>query len=121
MLDMAFQLLTFFILTYHPMPVGGAVRDEPAARRSRRPRSTAEAPDRRGRLRRAAGVACGPCPRSCGPATAGSLAEITLGEQTMPTDPAALEKELDKYFQDPDLPFDQTLIKVDPEPHATPS
>ena len=23
MLDMAFQLLTFFILTYHPMPVEG--------------------------------------------------------------------------------------------------
>ncbi len=32
----------------------------------------------------------------------------------MPNDPKALEEALGKYFQDPDLPFDQTLIKVDP-------
>ena len=44
----------------------------------------------------------------------GVLAEITVGEQTIPTDPVALEKELDKYLQDPNLPFDQTLLKVDP-------
>ena len=39
---------------------------------------------------------------------------IAVGEQTIPTDPKELEKELDKYFQDPNLPFDQTLLKVDP-------
>jgi hypothetical protein len=45
----------------------------------------------------------------------GSLAQIIVGEQTIPTDPAALEKELDKFFGDPNLPFDQTLLKVDPK------
>ena len=37
-----------------------------------------------------------------------------VGETAIPTDPKALEKELDKYFQDPNLPFDQTMLKVDP-------
>ncbi len=37
-----------------------------------------------------------------------------MGEQTIPTDPAALERELDKFLEDPNLPFDQTLLKVDP-------
>ena len=45
----------------------------------------------------------------------GTLAQITVGEQTIPTDSTALEKELDKYFSDPNLPFDQTLLKVDPK------
>ena len=37
-----------------------------------------------------------------------------VGETAIPTDPKELEKELDKYFQDPNLPFDQTVLKVDP-------
>jgi hypothetical protein len=45
----------------------------------------------------------------------GVLAEIAVGEQAIPTDPAALEKELDKYFLDPNLPFDQTLLTIDPK------
>ena len=44
----------------------------------------------------------------------GSLAQIMVGETPISDRPKALEKELDKYFQDPDLPFDQTLLKVDP-------
>ena len=45
---------------------------------------------------------------------AGSLSRIVLGENEVPNDPIALENELFTLFQDPDLPFDQTLIKVDP-------
>ncbi len=37
-----------------------------------------------------------------------------VGETAIATDPKALEAELDKYFQDPDLPFEQTMLKVDP-------
>ena len=44
----------------------------------------------------------------------GSLAQILVEQNEIPNDPAALEQTLLKYFQDPDLPFDQTLIKVDP-------
>jgi hypothetical protein len=45
----------------------------------------------------------------------GMLAQIVLGEAEIPNvDPTALERELDGYFQNPDLPFDQTLLKVDP-------
>ena len=44
----------------------------------------------------------------------GSLAQIVVEQNEVPNDPKALEEALDKYLQDPDLPFDQTLIKVDP-------
>ena len=44
----------------------------------------------------------------------GSLARIVVEQNEVPNDPKALEEALGKYLQDPDLPFDQTLIKVDP-------
>ena len=44
----------------------------------------------------------------------GSLARIIVEQTEVPNDPKALAEALGKYFQDPDLPFDQTLIKVDP-------
>jgi hypothetical protein len=45
---------------------------------------------------------------------AGRLERVTIADVEVPNDRAALEKELDRYFLDPDVPFDQTLIKVDP-------
>jgi hypothetical protein len=45
----------------------------------------------------------------------GSLARIVVEQNEVPNDPKALEEALGKYLQDPDLPFDQTLIKVDPK------
>jgi hypothetical protein len=44
----------------------------------------------------------------------GRLARIMVEQNEIPNDPGALEEALFKYLQDPDLPFDQTLIKVDP-------
>jgi hypothetical protein len=44
----------------------------------------------------------------------GSLARIVIEQTEVPNEPKALEVALGKYLQDPDLPFDQTLIKVDP-------
>ena len=37
----------------------------------------------------------------------GRLAQIMVGETPLQTDPKALEAELEKYFADPDLPFDR--------------
>jgi biopolymer transport protein ExbD len=111
MLDMAFQLLTFFILTYHPMPTEGQfvmnlLPAQPATSTS------AEAPTDAASDKLPASLRTLPTVLKAGPG--GVLAEISVGEQVIPTDQAALEKELDKYFQDPNLPFDQTLLSVDP-------
>jgi biopolymer transport protein ExbD len=111
MLDMAFQLLTFFVLTYRPLPTEGQfvmnlLPPQPATS------ITAEAPSEAASDKLPASLRTLPTILRAG--AGGSLAQIAVGEQTIPTDPAALEKELDKYFQDPNLPFDQTLLKVDP-------
>ena len=112
MLDMAFQLLTFFVLTYKPAPAEGQfvmnlLPAQPATA------MTAEAPAEAATDKLPAALRTLPTILKAGPG--GRLAQIAVGEQVIPTDPAALEKELDKYFSDPNLPFDQTLLKVDPK------
>jgi biopolymer transport protein ExbD len=112
MLDMAFQLLTFFVLTYKAMPTEGQflmnlVPPQPATS------IAAEAPT--DKPSDAIPTTLRTLPTILRAGEGGSLAIIKVGEETIPTDPAALEKELDKYFQDPNLPFDQTLLKVDPK------
>lgn len=111
MLDMAFQLLTFFILTFKPLPTEGQfvmnlLPAQPATEMS------AEAPSEATSDQLPATLRTLPTVLKAG--QGGTLAEITVGETVIPTDQAALEKELDKYLQDPNLPFDQTLLKVDP-------
>jgi biopolymer transport protein ExbD len=111
MLDMAFQLLTFFVLTYKPMPSEGQfvmnlLPAQPATAMS------AEAPTEAASDKLPASLRTLPTVLRAG--EGGRLAQIAVGEQTIPTDPKALERELDKYFQDPNLPFDQTMLKVDP-------
>ena len=91
----------------------GAVRDEPAARRSRRRRSAAEAPTR-GRLRQAAGLAADPAHGPQGRA----------GRRARPRSPSASRRSRPirppsrrsstSTSRTPNLPFDQTLLKVDP-------
>jgi hypothetical protein len=111
MLDMAFQLLTFFVLTYRAMPTEGQfvmnlLPAQPATS------ITGEAPTEAATDKLPASLRTLPTVLKAG--EKGQLAQIQVGEQTIPTDPAALEKELDKYFGDPNLPFDQTLLRVDP-------
>ncbi len=113
MLDMAFQLLTFFVLTYQPVPSEGQfvmnlLPPQPATA------ITAEAPERQA-VGQPAGLAAHACPRSSRPATGGALA-ADHGRRDRRSRPIRRRsrRELDKYFQDPDLPFDQTLLKVDP-------
>jgi len=111
MLDMAFQLLTFFVLTYRPAPSEGSIvmsfiPAQPATAMS------AEAPSDKPSDNLPVSLRTLPTILRAG--AGGSLRQIQVGEQTIATDPAALKRELDKYFQDPNLPFDQTMLRVDP-------
>jgi biopolymer transport protein ExbD len=111
MLDMAFQLLTFFVLTYRPAPaevqfVMNLLPAQPATS------ITAEAPSDKPSDNLPASLRTLPTVLRAG--EGGSLASITVGEAAIPTEASALKLELDKYLQDPNLPFDQTLIRVDP-------
>jgi biopolymer transport protein ExbD len=111
MLDMAFQLLTFFVLTYRALPTEGSIvmsfiPAQPATAMS------AETPS--DKPSDSLPVSLRTLPTILRAGAGGSLREIQVGEQTIDTDPVALERELDKYFQDPNLPFDQTMLKVDP-------
>jgi biopolymer transport protein ExbD len=111
MLDMAFQLLTFFVLTYKPAPaeVQFGMKLLPAQPATS---ITAEAPADKPSDNLPVSLRTLPTTLRAG--DGGSLAQIMVGETAIPSDPKALEKELDKFFQDPNLPFDQTVIKVDP-------
>ena len=111
MLDMAFQLLTFFVLTYKPAPsevqyVMNLLPVQPATS------ITAEAPSDKPSDSLPATLRTLPTTVRAG--AGGRLSQIMVGETAISTDPKALEAELDKYFADPDLPFEQTLLKIDP-------
>jgi biopolymer transport protein ExbD len=111
MLDMAFQLLTFFVLTYKPAPSEGQLimnllPAQPATA------ITAEAPSDQASDNLPASLRTLPTILKAG--DGGTLGQIIVGETPLSTDPKELERELDKYLQDPDLPFEQTLLKIDP-------
>ena len=114
MLDMAFQLLTFFILTYHPMPAEGqfVMNLMPAVAGDRLPR---QGRDRRTTPRPTTSI---PAPLRTLPTIlrageGGQLGRVTLGEKRCRGWPRS-KKELETILKDPTLPFDQALIKVDP-------
>jgi biopolymer transport protein ExbD len=113
MLDMAFQLLTFFILTYHPMPAEGqfAMNLLPAAPATDITAPTPEAaqanPDVPASLRT--------LPATLRAGGGGTLGRITLGETEIQGGMDELKRQLDEIFKDPTLPFDQTVLKVDPD------
>jgi biopolymer transport protein ExbD len=111
MLDMAFQLLTFFVLTYKPAPaeVQFGMKLLPAQPATS---ITAEAPSDKPSDNLPVSLRTLPTILRAG--DGGTLAQVMVGETVISTDPKVLEKELDKYFQDPNLPFDQTVLKVDP-------
>jgi biopolymer transport protein ExbD len=112
MLDMAFQLLTFFILTYHPMPTEGqfVMNLMPAAPatdiNAKAPESAQANPDVPAALKT--------LPATLRAGEGGGLGRITLGDNEIQGGVDALKRELDVYFKDPTLPFEQTVIKVDP-------
>jgi biopolymer transport protein ExbD len=112
MLDMAFQLLTFFILTYHPMPTEGqfAMTMLPAAPATDyRAQAAAEAAPANENLP----AALRTLPTVLRAGEAGGLGRVTIGESDV-QGMDALKKELSTILKDPTLPFDQALLKVDP-------
>jgi biopolymer transport protein ExbD len=112
MLDMAFQLLTFFVLTYKPAPVEGQfvmslLPAQPAtAMAAAAPNQAVPSND--------VPVSLRTLPTILKAGDGGNLARILIEQNEIPNEPKALEEALFRYLQDPDLPFDQTLIKVDP-------
>jgi len=111
MLDMAFQLLTFFILTYHATPTEGQfsmnlLPEQPAvAMESPATDKAATNNDLPAGLKTLPTIL-----RAGGD---GTLASVTLGENQI-EGMEAFAKELTAIFTDKTLPFDQTVIKVDP-------
>jgi biopolymer transport protein ExbD len=111
MLDMAFQLLTFFIMTYRPAPTEGqfAMNLLPAQAQTRMDApissdaSSSEVP---------AGLRTLPTVLRAG--DSGRLGKVTLGEVDI-QGMDQLKKELEDILGHKDeYPFDQALIKVDP-------
>jgi biopolymer transport protein ExbD len=112
MLDMAFQLLTFFVLTYRAAPVEGQfvmnlLPAQPAT-------AMAAAAPNQAPASNDIPVSLRTLPTVLRAGEGGSLARIQIEQDVVPNEPIALEQALLRYLQDPDLPFDQTLIKVDP-------
>ena len=113
MLDMAFQLLTFFVLTYHQAPQEGQfvmtlLPAQPPTAMAAAP--AANQPATSDEL----SVSLRTLPTILKAGDDGSLGHIMIEKTEVPNDPRALEAALGEYLRDPDLPFDQTLLKVDP-------
>src|SRR5262249_12321146 len=111
MLDMAFQLLTFFILTYHPAPSEGqfGMNLMPAAPATDFRAQAAETAAPNDSLP----AALRTLPTVLRAGEAGRLGRVSLGEQEV-NGMDALKRELEAILKDPTLPFDQALITVDP-------
>ncbi len=110
MLDMAFQLLTFFILTYRPAPAEGQfamnlLPAQPATVISKEAPKDQSNNSLSAELRTLQTVL-----RAGGD---GQISQITLNDSPV-VDLKALKTELESYVNDPNLQFDQALIKVDP-------
>ena len=112
MLDMAFQLLTFFILTYSPAPAEGQfsmnlLPAQPAVAMDAPATDTAAANNDL-----PAGLKTLPVILRAN--DDGSLGDITLGENKV-ADLTALATEVKETFNNPALPFDQTVLRTDPK------
>jgi hypothetical protein len=112
MLDMAFQLLTFFVLTFKPAPtelqfVMNLLPAQPETRMDAiAPPESAESDELPAGLRT--------LPTILRAGAGGNLGRVTLGERDI-QGMDALRQELELILNDPTLPFDQALIKIDPD------
>lgn len=111
MLDMAFQLLTFFILTFRPAPIEGQI-----SLRLPPPQATQVVKE---------GQAAGSDTSNTSPVQGvntltitvfadprnGSITGLGVGETQVPSLPA-LNTKLKEVFADPGNPFDQVIIQV---------
>jgi biopolymer transport protein ExbD len=111
MLDMAFQLLTFFVLTYRPAPIEGQfsmnlLPPQPATRiDATPPPESAASSELPVSLRTVTAILRAD--------EAGNLGAIALAENDV-RDLEEFQLKARELLENPDLPFDQTLIQVDP-------
>ena len=110
MLDMAFQLLTFFILTFNPPPVEGQIslrlpppKPVDAKDPTARPAGSTDSKDA------VKGVST--LVISAFADQGGQLGSMGVGEEGVATLPA-LDEKLKKIFNDPSVPFEQVIIQV---------
>jgi biopolymer transport protein ExbD len=111
MLDMAFQLLTFFIMTYRPAPAEGqfAMNLLPA-----QPATRMDAPISSDVTSSEVPAGLRTLPTTLRAAEGGRLGRVTLGEVDI-QGMDQLKKELEDILSHRDeYPFDQALIKADP-------
>jgi len=111
MLDMAFQLLTFFILTYRPAPTEGQfsmnlLPAQPAVD------ITKEAPKDNATPSLDASLRTLKTTLRANPN--GLIGEMTLGDDQVPG-LDELKTKLEGFVNDPNLSFDQAVINVDPQ------
>jgi biopolymer transport protein ExbD len=111
MLDMAFQLLTFFILTYKPAPTEGQfsmnlLPAQAATEITKEPPKEQTTTSVDAELRTLKTVLRA--------GDGGKIGEITLADKPI-QGMDELKKELEGFVNDPLVSFDQALIKVDPQ------
>jgi biopolymer transport protein ExbD len=113
MLDMAFQLLTFFILTYHPSPIEGqfAMNLLPAAPVVDINAPAPETNQAQEKSDLPAALRTMTTTLHSGPG--GELGRVTVGDNEI-QGMQALEEKLTQILGDKNLPFDQALIQADP-------
>jgi biopolymer transport protein ExbD len=114
MLDMAFQLLTFFILTYRQMPVEGqfAMSLLPASPVMDMNTPVVDAPPPAGQVELPAPLRT--LNTTLRASDEGGLGSIQIGDNPAMTDLEALRAQVKTIFGSNDLPFEQVLIEVDP-------
>jgi len=118
MLDMAFQLLTFFILTFKPAPIEGQVllRMPPP-----QPVTNVNAGEKAGSDQQNTNPVQGlnTLVISALANSDGSLKQMAVGETPI-AGITALERKLEDIFRDPGSGFDQVIVQVDSRLHYGP-
>jgi biopolymer transport protein ExbD len=111
MLDMAFQLLAFFILTFKPSPVEGQISLHlPAAHPVVNANAEKQAGENIADLSPVAGLETLVISLFATPS--GDLASIAIGEGTVASQ-RELDSRLRTILKDPGSPFEQVIIQVD--------
>lgn len=117
MLDMAFQLLTFFILTFKPAPIEGQVLLRmPPPQPVTNPNGQ-QAGDNASNTNPVQGLTT--LVVSVVANSDGSVKQMAVGEQSI-AGITALERRLEEIFRDPGNGFDQVIIQVDSRLHYGP-
>ena len=114
MLDMAFQLLAFFILTYQPAKVEGCISIRmPPPTAVTRPDLSSGGAENPNDVKALAGVVSLQIAVTANPS--GGIAGIRVGEHPPVTDLQDFEQKLRAIMKVSDVPFDQVLLKVSPK------